>query len=247
MAVPSIHVATAGWQIPRAIADRFPASGSVLERYAAVFDAVEVNTSFYRPHRRAIWERWAAATPPHFRFSAKLPRVVTHERRLIDCAEPIDRFLAETAGLGQKLGAVLIQTPGALTFDPDVFAAFARLWRERFVGDTAWEPRHASWFTVEAETALAAAHIARVAADPAPRKVESSDAGRPGGWPGLVYRRLHGSPRMYVTPYSDTEIGDLASETVAQRVLVWIVFDNTMSGAAAENALFLDALIGTER
>jgi uncharacterized protein YecE (DUF72 family) len=235
----SVRIATAGWQIPRAHAERFPLQGATLQRYAAVFDAVELNSSFYRPHRASTWARWASDTPPGFRFSVKAPRAVTHERRLVDCAEPVDRFLAEVAQLEGKLGAVLIQTPGTLAFDPEVFAAFAGLWRERFAGDTAWEARHPSWFTQEAEAALAVARIARVAADPAPKKVEPALAARPGGWPGLVYRRLHGSPRIYVTPYDEPFLEKLATEAVVGREPTWIVFDNTMSGAAAANALSL--------
>jgi uncharacterized protein YecE (DUF72 family) len=241
MGAPPVRIGTAGWQIPRAHADRFPAEGTTLQRYAAVFDAVEINSSFYRPHRPATWARWAAETPAGFRFSAKAPRAITHERRLVDCAEPLKRFLAEVALLGDKLGAVLIQTPGTFAFDPEVFAAFAALWRDRFAGDTAWEPRHPSWFTDEAEAALAAIRIARVAADPAPKRVDPGPAARPGGWPGLVYHRLHGSPRIYVTPYDEPILEQLASETVAGQTPAWIVFDNTMSGAAAANALSLQA------
>lgn len=241
MTSPLFRVATAGWQIPRAHADRFPPEGTTLQRYAAALPAVEINSSFYRPHRPATWARWAAETPADFAFSVKAPRAVTHERRLVDCAEPVERFLAELALLGGKLGCVLIQTPGTLAFEPAVFAAFAALWRHRFAGMTAWEPRHASWFSAEADAALAAARIARVAADPAPRKVDPAPAARPGGWPGLVYRRLHGSPRIYVTPYDDAFLDRLATETVVTAKTAWIVFDNTMSGAAAANALSLQA------
>lgn len=241
MTAQTIRVGTAGWQVPRAHADRFPAAGTTLQRYAGALSAVEINSSFYRPHRPATWARWAAETPPGFRFSVKAPRAVTHERRLVDCAEPVERFLDESALLGDKLGCVLIQTPGTLRFDPALFAAFAALWRERFAGDTAWEPRHASWFSADADAALAAARIARVAADPAPKGVDAALAARPGGWPGLVYRRLHGSPRIYVTPYDDAFLDKLASDTVAAGKPTWIVFDNTMSGSAAANALSLQA------
>jgi uncharacterized protein YecE (DUF72 family) len=236
-----IRIGTAGWSIPRVLADRFPAEGSILERYASVFDAVEINSSFYRPHRRTTWERWAASTPPGFRFSAKLPRTVTHERRLVDCAEPIDRFLEETMGLGDRRGPLIIQTPGTLAFDPEVFTAFATLWRDRFDGLTAWEPRHPSWFTAEADAALAEACIARIAADPAPKKVAADSAGRPGGWPDLVYHRLHGSPRIYASAYDDAFLDRIATESVAHENAAWIVFDNTMLGAAADNALSLKA------
>lgn len=79
-------------------------AGSHLERYGAVLNAVEINTSFYRPHRTATYTRWAASVPEDFRFAVKVPKTITHERRLKDVGELLDRFLSEAGGLGPKLG-----------------------------------------------------------------------------------------------------------------------------------------------
>jgi uncharacterized protein YecE (DUF72 family) len=68
--------------------------------------------------------------------------------------------------------------------------------REQGAGSIVCEPRHASWFTAEVESLLEEPRVARVAADPAP----VPGAGAPGGWRGLAYYRLHGSPRMYYSP-----------------------------------------------
>lgn len=75
-----IRLGTAGWAIPRRFADTFPAVGSALERYAAIFLAVEINSTFYRLHKPETYARWASAVPDGFRFAAKLPKVITHER-----------------------------------------------------------------------------------------------------------------------------------------------------------------------
>ena len=56
-----IRIGTAGWAIPRAIAEQFPAEGSGLVRYAAQLNAVEINTTFHRPHRASTFARWAEA------------------------------------------------------------------------------------------------------------------------------------------------------------------------------------------
>ena len=77
------------------------------------FDGVEINSSFYRPHRLSTYQRWADDVPDHFRFAVKMPKTITHEGRLRDVAEPLQRFLGEIAGLGDKLGPVLIQLPPA--------------------------------------------------------------------------------------------------------------------------------------
>ena len=55
-----LRIGTAGWGLPRAWRGEFPIGGSYLERYAARFAAVEINSSFYRQHRRSVYERWAA-------------------------------------------------------------------------------------------------------------------------------------------------------------------------------------------
>ncbi|HEX8904082.1 MAG TPA: DUF72 domain-containing protein, partial [Longimicrobiaceae bacterium] len=74
-----VLVGTAGWTLPRAEQHAFPAEGSHLTRYAARFPVAEINSSFHRPHRSSTWARWASEAPPRFRFSAKLPKTITHE------------------------------------------------------------------------------------------------------------------------------------------------------------------------
>jgi uncharacterized protein YecE (DUF72 family) len=100
------------------------------------------------------------------------------------------------------------------------------------------EPRHPSWFTLEANDLLVEFEVARVAADPA----VVSEAAKPDGWPGLVYYRLHGSPTIYRSSYAP-EFLDTLSENIQARVdqsvPVWCIFDNTAEGEATANALDL--------
>ena len=131
---PGARIGTAGWGIPRRHAHAFPGAGGHLERYARVLPAVEINSSFYRPHRPATYARWAASVPPGFRFAAKVPRAVTHERRLVDAAEPLARFLGEVAALGPALGPLLVQLPPSLRYDGAVAERFLGLLRGRFAG-----------------------------------------------------------------------------------------------------------------
>ena len=94
--------------------------GSHLERYGAILNAVEINSSFYRPHRTATYERWAASVPEDFRFAVKVPKAITHERRLKDVGDLLDRFLSEVSGLGPKLGPLLVQLPPSLSFQAGI-------------------------------------------------------------------------------------------------------------------------------
>ena len=241
---PPSFVGVAGWTIPKAAAPRFPAAGSHLERYASRFPCVEVNSSFYRPHRRATWERWSATVPEAFRFAVKVPRALTHERALVGGEAELERFLDEVAGLGDKLGVLLVQLPPSLELDRTIAQLFFERLRARHAGAVACEPRHPTWFAREGEALLSELSIARVAADPA----LAGGAGEPGGWPGLAYFRLHGTPRVYYSEYGPERLDAWAGAIRAARAKgseAWCVFDNTALGAASADALaMLERLAG---
>jgi uncharacterized protein YecE (DUF72 family) len=211
-------------------------------RYGAVMNAVEINSSFYRPHRRETSERWAASVPGDFRFAVKLPRTITHERRLADVRALLDGFLSQVVGLDNKLGPLLVQLPPSLRFDQAVAERFLDDLRARHAGPIVCEPRHASWFTPDVEALLAERRVARVAADPAP----VAGAGEAGGWPALAYRRLHGSPRIYYSPYSPeflTATARALADERARGIESWCVFDNTAEFAALGDALTVMRLL----
>lgn len=111
-----IRVGCSGWQIPKAHAQHFPSGKSHLERSPSRFLAVEITSSFYKPHRAQTYARWAAAVPEHFQFAVKMPKEITHEHRLADLAR-LDAFLSEISALGAKLGPLLVQLPPKLEFN----------------------------------------------------------------------------------------------------------------------------------
>jgi len=234
----AIIIGTAGWSIARQHATSFPADGSALERYAARLGGVEINSSFYRPHRAATWARWAASVPAHFRFAVKIPRTISHERRLVGCEADVARFLDESAGLGEKLAVLLLQLPPSLAYAAGPAGDFLAMLGQATAAKIVCEPRHASWFETDADRALADLDVARVAADPArvPR------AAVPGGARGIDYWRLHGSPDMYRSAYGAKRLAAYAEALERARAegrTAWCVFDNTAAGAALGDALAL--------
>ncbi|HTG32058.1 MAG TPA: DUF72 domain-containing protein [Thermoanaerobaculia bacterium] len=236
-------IGTAGWSLPRAEQAHFPAAGSHLERYASRFDAVEINSSFHRPHRPATYARWSAAVPASFRFAVKVPRTITHGLRLRQAGDLLETFLAEVSGLGDKLGCLLVQLPPSLDFEPAIVAAFFADLRSLSPVPLACEPRHPSWFAPGADDLLRELGVARVAADPA----RVPEAAEPGGWRDLSYYRLHGSPKMYYSAYSEEYLDALAARLRADAAAarnVWCIFDNTTLGAATRNALDLRSRLG---
>ena len=210
----------------------------MLERYATQLDCTEINSSFYRSHRPETWTRWGSSVPEHFRFAVKAPRAMTHERRLLDCRDLIAQLVDETAGLGEKLAIILIQLPPGLIYEEAVAARFFAALAEAAAARIVCEPRHKSWFDEAADAHLARLEVARVAADPA--RVPA--AAEPGGWRGLSYWRLHGSPIVYRSAYDDVALDRIAALIARERAaahLPWCIFDNTASSAATKNALDL--------
>lgn len=232
-----IHVGCAGWSVPGAMHDQFPATGSHLVRYASVLPAVEINTSFYRPHRAATYERWREAVPEGFRFSAKVPKAITHEARLQGVDEALEKFIGEVSHLEHKLGCLLVQLPPSLHFDVQVARRFFRGLRALSNVPIVCEPRHPTWFTPSAGNVLSGMGVGYVDADPAVAAIPADVEGA-----GIVYLRMHGSPVVYHSTYPDEVIGQLHDrimDAVDAGRHAWCIFDNTASGAAVPNALSL--------
>lgn len=244
MASRRIRIGCAGWSIPSAHSGDFGAGASQLERYATRFDLVEINSSFYRPHRESTYRRWAASVPRDFRFAVKAPRSITHEHRLHDAGDLLDRFCGEAAGLGAKFGVLLVQLPPSLAFDARVAATFFAMLRRRLDVPVACEPRHRSWFMPLVDALLERHHITRVAADP----VRCEGAGSPAGDTSKRYWRWHGSPRIYYSAYTPARLSRLAD---ALRIPAlgpdWIIFDNTAQGHAIPDALRLRSILDGDR
>jgi uncharacterized protein YecE (DUF72 family) len=236
------RIGTAGWPFPTRMNDRFPDAGTKLQRYATRYNAVELNSTFYRPHRPDTFRKWAGCVPGDFRFSFKLSRDVTHVKKLRAADADLIASVSLAAQLGDRLGPILVQLPPSLAFETEPCAQFIEmlgtLQQFRFV----LEPRHVSWFTPDVEALLSVNRVSRVAADP-PR---APGDGFPAGDPSVAYFRLHGTPRIYYSTYDDGALREWASRMVAAHAAgaeVWCIFDNTALGEAWDNAVRMQQLL----
>jgi uncharacterized protein YecE (DUF72 family) len=231
----SVLVGTSGWQYkswrgvlyPEGVPERL-----WLERYAECFATVENNNAFYRLPSRETFVAWRDRTPSGFVMSVKASRYLTHIKRLRDPAEPVARLLAAAAGLGDRLGPVLLQLPPNLAADPELLAGclgeFPRGIR------VAVEPRHASWWSEEVRAVLTGHGAALCWADRLGRPL--TPLWRTADW---GYLRLHEGRADPWPSY-----GDAALRTWATRLAdawddgadAYVYFNNDQNGAAVRDA-----------
>jgi uncharacterized protein YecE (DUF72 family) len=233
------YMGTAGWTVPRAYGSLFPADGSHLERYARRFNAVEINSSFYREHQAKTYKRWAEAVPDHFRFSVKLSRTFTHDLKLKTDTKALDVVLKDVRELGEKLGVLLVQLPPKLEFDAKTAGSFLKKLRKCFPAPIAFEPRHPTWALAKARALFKEFNIAKVEADP--EKCPGSFATG-----ALRYFRLHGSPVVYRSSYEADALARYAAQIQTRAdggTPVWCIFDNTTLGFATSNAIDLGEML----
>lgn len=238
-----LHIGTSGWSYD-SWKDDFYAGiprKSWLEYYASRLRALEADGTFYHMMRPSVFESWARRTPPDFRFAIKGHRYITHLKRLEPPAQSIRLQRENSSALGVKLAAVLWQLPPNAHKDLqrlERFAAALDSWREtRHV----IEFRHESWFDDETAAVMARERLANCLSDAAK-------------WPlwdavttDLVFVRLHGHAKTYVSNYEDAEL-----ERWAGRVRGWlregrdvhVYFDNDARGRAPWNALTMAGMLG---
>ena len=271
-AIGTIRTGTAGWVFAPWRGTFFP-KGLVQKKelsYAADrLTSIEINATFWANQKPASFARWASETPEGFQFSVKGPQLVTHIKRLKNCAEPLANFFASgPLALGDRLGPFVWQLPPNLAFDAESFAAFLEILPkdaqsylalaktadpargEPFLDTTgvgairhAIEPRHPSFDAPEANALLAQHNIARVIADTteSPARALTAD---------FAYCRLQGPARPGATGYTDTDIADWA-DTMGQwrdagrDVYAYFVHEDKLHAPA--NAIALRQALGISR
>ena len=153
------HLGTMGFAYKQWVGPFYPAgmaSTKFLSHYSTLFDAVEIDSTFYGTPRATAVAKWTAVTPPHFKFCLKTPRAITHDLRLHDGLAPMGDFLAAIEPLGDKLGVILIQLPPDFTSaEQDSLFAFLAQLPTGF--RYAVEFRHDSWVMGEVAEVTAVA------------------------------------------------------------------------------------------
>jgi uncharacterized protein YecE (DUF72 family) len=207
------------------------------EYYATRFDTYEMNSSFYKFPTTARMAQWYEAAPDGFRFAVKAPRLLSHFRKMDNCAVELSDFYNAVTALKEKLSVVLFQFPGQFHYAPE------RL--QRLVGCMsrnvrhAIEFRHESWWREDVLDTLRAHNIAFCGMS-YPKLDES-----PVMTADFLYYRFHGNRRLFYSEYTNEELRDFAEKIKAlDPTDAFVYFNNTASAAGVLNALELQQMLG---
>jgi uncharacterized protein YecE (DUF72 family) len=236
-------IGTSGWQYRDWRGGLYPPGVPQrrwLEQYAQCYLTVENNNSFYRLPSRETFENWRERTPDDFVMAVKASRYLTHVRRLRDPAEPVARLLGAAAGLGPKLGPVLLQLPP--TLKADVYALDACLGEFRTAAASlgeqglrvAVEPRHETWWTEETRQVLTSHDAALCWADRRGRPI--TPLWRTATWAYLRFHEGTAQPSPSYGPQALRSWVTRLAETWPDEADVYVYFNNDHGGAAVINS-----------
>jgi uncharacterized protein YecE (DUF72 family) len=232
---------TSGWQYRDWRGAFYPAGVPQrrwLEYYAAQFATVENNGTFYRLPSRETFASWRERVTGDFVMTVKASRYLTHVRRLRDPAGPVRRLLDAAAGLGDRLGPVLLQLPPDLRAAPEALREGLRQFPPAV--RVAVEPRHESWWTDEVRDVLAAANAALCWADRNGSAV--TPLWRTADW---GYLRLHEGDGVPWPSYREATLSAWAERIAATwgEADVYVYFNNDQNAAAPRDAARLAAAV----
>ena len=240
-----IVVGTSGWQYRDWRGPLYPPDlpqRDWLEYYASQYATVENNSTFYRLPTRDTFAGWQARIPGDFVMTIKASRYLTHVRRLRDPEEPVAKLMAAAAGLGGRLGPVLLQLPPSLRADPELL--------DRALGQfpagvrVVVEPRHPSWWSDRVRDVLTARRAALCWADRAGQAI--TPLWRTADW---GYLRFHEGAAKPWPRYRDQDLrrwADLVSRTWPADEPVFAYFNNDQRVAAPADAAAFALLTGNQ-
>jgi len=245
---PAVRIGCSGWQYKHWRGDFYPADlpvGQWLDFYAAHFDTVEINNSFYRLPEATVFEAWRRRAPPGFLYAVKASRFLTHMKKLKDPAEPLERFFSRARELGTRLGPVLYQLPPHWPVNVERLRTFLEMLPSRRLH--AMEFREPSWYSDEVFALLERHRVALCLHD-----MQGSASGQLSVGP-FVYVRFHGTTR-YGGRYDDQTLAGWAkwlAPHIRKGIPVHAYFNNDVGGHAPRDAKRLRdtimALVGQDR
>ncbi len=241
-----VRIGTSGWHYAHWRGPFYPerCSGeNMFACYLRHFDTVEINNSFYRLPTAETFDSWRETTPHNFRFAVKASRFITHNKKLKDPANPLERFFPPVCELREKLGPILFQLPPRWRVNverlEEFLSALPRGTRWRY----AFEFREPTWLNEKVYAVLrrhnAAFCIYELSGFRTPNKITAD-------W---TYVRLHGPGGKYQGSYNNAQLTEWAERIAGWRgqlEAIYTYFDNDQAAYAVRNALELKRLVSAQ-
>ena len=212
-------------------------SKEYLSFYSKHLNAVEINSTFYRRPRPSTILKWVEETESHFKFFIKIPKTITHAKKLDDTKNETTEFCQYLAeNLGTKLAGFLFQLPPSFHYTGENLAKVIATVDQNYLNVV--EFRHQSWWNIEVQNSLNENNIVFAGVSipkdiPTDFIINNND---------FAYYRLHGNPEMFKSEYAETELKTLAAEILKFKGTSYIFFNNTYGTAAIKNALYLNKI-----
>ena len=209
-----------------------------LNFYSTQFNTVEINSTFYRRPWAQTLENWYQRADEDFKFFIKIPKTITHIKRLKETAAETADFCKHIHhGIQEKLAGFLFQMPPSFHYSEEHLEQLIKTVDFRFLNVV--EFRHKSWWTEEIFETLKKKNIVFSGVSfpkdiPDDFIINNSKS---------VYYRLHGVPVLFKSEYSVEELEKLAKEIKKAKQDVFIFFNNTWGTAALKNALYLKKIL----
>jgi uncharacterized protein YecE (DUF72 family) len=240
--VGTIAVGTSGWSYQHWDGTFYPEDVPKFrwfEHYLGQFPTVEVNYSFYRLPSAKTIRRWYDQVPDRFRYATKGSRLITHFRRLADCASELDTYLDRITGLKAHLGAILWQLPPDLERDVGRLESFLCLLPASV--RHAMEFRHPSWLDDRTFEVLGEHGVAcvSVSSQQMPRDFSMTA--------DFAYARFHGLTSGFAHDYNEAELqpwADFLAKVAADDKDGFVYFNNDARARAPKNARELITMLG---
>ena len=205
--------------------------------YSKHLNAVEINSTFYRRPRPSTILKWVEETEANFKFFIKIPKTITHLKKLDDTKNETTEFCQYLAeNLGTKLAGFLFQLPPSFHYTAENLAKVIATVDKNYLNVV--EFRHQSWWNIEVQNSLNENNIVFAGVSipkdiPNDFIINNND---------FAYYRLHGNPEMFKSEYAETELKKLAAEILKFKGTSYIFFNNTYGTAAIKNALYLNMI-----
>ncbi|MBN2213711.1 MAG: DUF72 domain-containing protein [Bacteroidales bacterium] len=239
------YIGTSGWSYNHWKGNFYPEDikkNNWFDYYTGHFSTVEINATFYRKFKDETFTRWKDKSPDNFSFVLKIPRFITHIKKLVNVKTEISEFCRQAMLLQDKLGCLLLQLPPFISYQRGLLYETLGLFKKGI--RVAVEFRNRTWLINESKEILKR-HSAIFCNSDSPVSALND-------WitTDTAYLRMHGRTSWYAYNYTNEELMNVA--VLMNRFFqngiktIYVFFNNDYGGFAPQNARILNDILSSD-